>query len=94
MSLTRELPRYQSHHKQVHALKIAHLNANPRGVELHFEDQRYAPHQVPYAWCGKHNVNGLTASGGYFVVYADGYESFSPGPAFEADYTLISGGEA
>lgn len=28
--------------------------------------------------------------GGYFVLYADGYESFSPAQAFEEGYTLIS----
>lgn len=28
--------------------------------------------------------------GGYFVVYNDGYESFSPAQAFEEGYTLIS----
>ena len=28
--------------------------------------------------------------GGYFVVYNDGYESFSPAKAFEEGYTLIS----
>lgn len=27
--------------------------------------------------------------GGYFVVYEDGYESFSPAKAFEEGYTLI-----
>lgn len=28
--------------------------------------------------------------GGYFVHYADGYESFSPAKAFEEGYTLVS----
>jgi hypothetical protein len=29
--------------------------------------------------------------GGYFVLYADGYESYSPAKAFEEGYTRISG---
>lgn len=29
-------------------------------------------------------------AGGYFVVYADGYESFSPAKAFEEGYTLVA----
>jgi hypothetical protein len=28
--------------------------------------------------------------GGYFVVYEDGYESFSPAKAFEEGYTLVA----
>lgn len=28
-------------------------------------------------------------AGGYFVVYEDGYESFSPAKAFEEGYTRI-----
>ncbi len=86
MSFTRELPLYQCH-KQVRALKIAHLVANPRGVELHFEDQRYAPMQFPAQWIDQHKVE----AGGYFVWYEDGYKSFSPAGAFEAGYTLIGG---
>lgn len=84
MSLTRELPRYQCH-KQVQALKIKLRIPNPRGVELHFEDERFAPHQVDAVWFDKHKVE----AGGYLVVYPDGYQSYSPAEAFEAGYTLI-----
>lgn len=83
-SLTRELPRYQCH-KQVHALKVAQLMENPRGFELHFEDQSYVPMQFPHEWIVKHAAH----AGGYFVWYADGHKSFSPADAFEAGYTLI-----
>jgi hypothetical protein len=27
--------------------------------------------------------------GGYYVLYEDGYHSFSPAPAFESGYSLI-----
>lgn len=89
MSLTRKLPRYQCH-KRVSALVIRAIIENPRGYELHFEDERFAPHQVSREWCGKHGPR----AGGYFVVYDDGYQSFSPADAFEAGYSLIDGGAA
>ena len=36
-------------------------------------------------WLDKHNPE----VGGYYVVYEDGYKSFSPAKAFEEGYTLI-----
>lgn len=87
MSLTRELPKYQCH-KVVQALKIAHLLATPSGVELHFEDQRFAPHLVTAVWVDQRRPE----AGGYFVVYDGAYESYSPASSFEAGYTLIPGG--
>ena len=42
--------------------------------------------QVPLGtWLDKHNP----AVGGYYVVYKDGYESFSPAQAFEEGYARI-----
>lgn len=84
MSLTRELPRYQCH-KQVQALKIRTMIQTPQGFELHFEDGRFAPHLVAMEWVARF----APMSGGYFVVYDDGYQSYSPAEAFEAGYTLI-----
>lgn len=80
----RQLPRYRCH-KEVSALKIADIVPNPRGYELHFEDQRFAPHQVSEEWVGKH----WPQPGWYFVVYEDGYQSCSPAQAFESGYALI-----
>lgn len=86
------LPRYQSH-KQVSALKIRAVVPNPRGFELHFCDERFAPHEVPPFWVGKHSTDVLgepeALVGGYFVVYDDGYQSWSPAAVFEEGYTLI-----
>ena len=82
MSLTREIPVYQCH-KTVQALKISAVIDNPRGYELHFEDDRFAPIEVLASWVDKHDPK----PGGYFVVYGDGYKSFSPATAFEAGYT-------
>lgn len=84
MSLTRELPRYQCN-KTVQALKIAHVLANPRGVELHFEDQRFVPLQVDAAWFDQHKVE----AGGYLTISNVVIMGYLPGPIFENDYTLI-----
>lgn len=80
-----ELPRYRCH-KEVRALKIKAVIPNPRGFELHFDDERFVPIEVSNEWVVKHNPYAL----GYFVVYEDGYQSYSPAHAFECGYTLIS----
>jgi hypothetical protein len=79
------LPRYRCH-KEVSALKIKAIIPNPRGVELHFEDERFAPHEVAQWWYLKHGIS----VGGYFVVYEDGHQSWSPAEAFESGYTLLA----
>lgn len=45
----------------------------------------YAPFEVDWAFMAKHKPE----AGGYYVVYDDGYKSFSPAKAFEEGYTLI-----
>jgi hypothetical protein len=42
--------------------------------------------EVNAAWMAKHQPQ----EGGYYVVYANGYDSFSPTAAFEDGYTLIT----
>lgn len=86
MSVTIQLPRYQCH-KQVWALKIKQIIPNPRGQELHFENERYAPIEVNDDWVNKYSPR----AGGYFVVYKGGYQSYSPASAFEEGYRLIPG---
>ena len=76
----RSLPRYRCH-KTVSALKIRSLS----GTRLSFEDEGYAPIDVPLEWITKHSPH----AGGYLVVYEDGYRSFSPAAAFEQGYTRI-----
>ncbi len=49
------------------------------------EDAGYAPFAVSEEYIDKHNPQ----PGGYFVVYDDGYQSFSPAKAFEEGYTPI-----
>ena len=83
---TIEMPRYQSH-KKVWALKIAGIepSAEDGSAWIIPEDKRYARFSVPSEYMTKHGPQ----VGGYYVVYDDGYKSFSPAKAFEEGYTLI-----
>lgn len=86
--VVREMPKYRCH-KEVHALKIAHIAAwqtDVGGGILTPAEPGYAPFSVSAEYMNKHNPQ----VGGYYVVYKDGYKSFSPADAFEEGYTLIS----
>lgn len=85
MSVTREIPRYRCH-AEVHALKIKMIIPNPRGFELHFEDERYAPHEVDDLWW----QNNRPVPGAYFVVTSDGDQLCMPAPQFDASFTLLA----
>ncbi len=80
-----ELPRYQCH-KKVWALKIKSIELRSDGTSIIVpEDDRYARFSVENSYIMKHGP----ITGGYYVVYEDGYKSFSPAPAFEEGYTRI-----
>lgn len=87
-----ELPRYKCH-KEVWALKIAGIKRDGEGenresdgsAEITPADEGYAPFTVDCHFMHKHKPE----VGGYYVVYADGYKSFSPAKAFEDGYTRI-----
>lgn len=86
-----EMPRYKCH-KKVYALKIADVedptlpgNETDGSRIIHPVDARYASFRVDHEYVRKHKPQ----PGGYYVVYADGYKSFSPADAFESGYTLI-----
>jgi hypothetical protein len=94
MSATPELPKYKCH-KEVWALKIQSIDQSPADEvssseygtwRLIPEDPRYAYLTVPHAYVQRHNPQ----PGGYYVRYADGYESYSPAEAFESGYRLIA----
>ena len=98
MDASTPMPRYQCH-KKVWALKIAAI-ARPGdrltdgvstvtggGALITPADAGYAPFGVDAEYVQKHNPH----VGGYYVVYEDGYTSFSPAAAFEEGYTLIRG---
>jgi len=78
------MPRYKCH-KEVHALKIKGIFPSPSGYQIEPEDEGYAPILVDVAYVRKHNPH----VGGYYVVYEDGYRSFSPAKAFEEGYKRI-----
>ena len=86
--VTAELPRYKCH-KEVHAAKISIVIPKSKGTShtavLVPVDPRYGPIEVSEEYMTKH----APAAGGYYVVYADGYKSFSPAKAFQEGYTLI-----
>ena len=99
MSTQRQMPRYKSH-KEVHALKIKEVivHAHPNtsfddsefeksedfeGGHLMPEDEKFAPIPVDADWFRKHSPRGP----GYYVVYQDGYKSWSPVEAFESGYS-------
>ena len=88
-----EMPRYKCH-KKVWALKIQSIaphnwhdpQAETDGSAMitPFEEG-YAPFRVDRDYMRRHNPK----VGGYYVVYKDGYKSFSPADAFEDGYTRI-----
>lgn len=84
------MPRYRSH-KEVWALKISHVehlrtdtttDENPI-VRVHFVELGFAPIEI--------NLHGKPTpdAGWYYVVYEDGYKSFSPAKAFEDGYSRV-----
>ncbi|MBF8177674.1 hypothetical protein [Herminiimonas contaminans] len=88
---SREMPKYQCH-KQVYALKIEKIEQSPadfecEGGSYHITpaDAGYGAFPVPAAFVDKHKPE----AGGYYVVYDDGYKSYSPASAFESGYAPI-----
>jgi|SRR5688500_7630260 hypothetical protein len=92
----REMPRYKCH-KEVWALKIKNLvlqtaedltgseGPSPDGAMLYPEEAGYGPFYIEQSYLDKHKPE----VGGYYVVYKDGYKSFSPAGAFEEGYACI-----
>lgn len=90
-----QMPRYRSH-KTVWALKIASIEFDAdKAQETNREtdgsatitpvEAGYAPFKVEESYVRKHTPK----EGGYYVVYADGYKSWSPADAFEDGYTRV-----
>ena len=91
-----EMPRYQCH-KKVRALKIGSIEHKPNpdqsgktgsssyGAIIHPDDKKYAAFDVSAEYICKHRP----MSGGYYVVYEDGYESYSPAEVFESGYSKL-----
>jgi hypothetical protein len=68
----------------VWALKILVVKEHAnRSATLTPAEGGYAPFEVDASYMLKHDPR----PGGYYVVYEDGYKSFSPADAFEKGYT-------
>lgn len=86
-SVSAEMPRYRCH-KEVWALKIKALNVLEDGSEVYITpaDAGYGTFAAGRAYYDKHKPE----VGGYYVVYADGYKSYSPAEAFEDGYSRVN----
>lgn len=71
-------------HKEEKILHVSGINCNGE-MTLFFDDSSVI---VDADYINRHNP----APNGYYVVYKDGYKSWSPAKAFEEGYTLIEEG--
>ncbi len=81
-----EMPCYRSH-KIVHALKIAKLQSGDvdKNTVMFPVETEFEPILLTRDYVEKHNPQ----VGGYYIVYEDGYKSWSPAETFESGYTRI-----
>ena len=84
MIVMSQLPLYQCH-KRVRAAKIKAVEYDFPNWIVSFEGSELSSISVASGFVAKHKPE----SGGYFVEYEDGYQSFSPAEAFESGYSLI-----
>lgn len=88
MTVSKEMPRYVCH-KEVWALKISDIvegGSNDSFAGLVFENKDYSDIYVSADWF----YSKKPEIGGYYVVYQDGYASYSPALAFEQGYALAA----
>lgn len=84
-----EMPKYVSH-KEVWALKLDDVEFNEEQDKYAIkpsEGQGIAPIFVEKEWGERYK--GTDDDKGYYVVYKDGYKSWSPTKAFEEGYTKL-----
>lgn len=100
--IERELPKYQCH-KIVHALKIDRVESLAQdGAKLYPADAGYLPFNVGADFVMRNikapvnrivfadgKIKDFFDTTGYYVVYSDGYLSWSPTEAFEQGYSRI-----
>jgi len=82
-----DIPKWKSH-KIVGAAKIKQIIDGSSGettLICHDPERQIYSFVVDQRYMAKH----MPEVGGYYVVYQDGYQSFSPAKAFEEGYTLI-----
>lgn len=80
-----EMPKYQSH-KKVWALRIAAIEIDKDGsATIAPKDEGYAPFKTREGWADR--FQGSEDDPGVYVVYEDGFSSWSPSKAFDSGYT-------
>lgn len=77
------MPIYASH-KRVRALEICDVDLAT--CTIHFSDPAFTPRQLESTVFARY----IPEAGDFFVVYDDGYESFSPRKAFLDGYTRVT----
>ena len=84
-----EMPRYECS-KVVWALKIdvIIIDEDKQTANLSFKDDGYADIEAQEGWLEKYK--GSEEDVGYYVIYKDGYKSWSPTKAFEEGYTRVN----
>jgi hypothetical protein len=83
-----ELPVYLCH-KKVRALKIGDIEIFEGQVAIIVpENTNYPSFTTEQGWASRYK--GSRSDPGYYVVYDDGYTSWSPTEAFESGYSLAS----
>lgn len=85
-SWKQRLPYYRCH-KEVRAMKIIRVTAM---LENRYQiTGEVDGHEVNVGVKPEYISKHVPIPGGYYVLYGDGYESFSPAGPFEAGYTLL-----
>lgn len=86
-----EMPRYKCH-KIVHALKIERMDWHDDGTATLIVSDGFVAIVVDSALVARIRLGSGPADDlGYYVVYADGYVSWSPTKAFEDGYDRMQG---
>lgn len=82
--MSTKLPLYQCH-KQVRAARITSIDYKLCVIQVYVGKKVDVEIQVTADWLDKHDP----VIGGYYVVYEDGYRSFSPMSVFEDGYSKL-----
>lgn len=82
------MPRFKCH-KEVHAFKIREIKSFDIGSDDSGRAQIVSTDGGVITVGPEYMKKHRPQIGGYFVVYEDGYQSFSPAAAFESGYSLI-----
>ena len=86
--ISKEMPKYKSH-KEVWALKIRGIERGNGDSTILLFNEGFASINVDKEYADKIKPTLDKNDLGYYVVYKDGYKSWSPSEAFEEGYSRI-----